>query len=180
MSLYALTAAALKRMGREHYGRKVEVPDKFDPQTGKPVSFTKVDTGVQPPIDELLASLSSIAPIELPSSLKLVAPANAPVFQIFVNGDGDGDGDGTIIIYQIINNFNQTITNIFNDGSITINNIEGDVTNINVDTEGHTGSVQVMSGVSGSVSVNGCTVTLTLTPTYTTLQFSNGLCVGVS
>lgn len=170
MGLYALTTEAVAGLAREHWGTKIPVGDNGD----------KMDSGVQLFADELLARLASQAPIDMPGSLVLNQPANAPAIQI--NSHGDGIGDGTIVIQ--ITNIDNSVTNVYNDGTITIVNQNGDTTIVNNNggefPGGATGSIQVITGMSGSVEVSGCDVTLTLTPTYTTLNFENGLFVGSS
>lgn len=171
MGLWALTTEAVQGLVREHWGKKIPVGD----------SGEKMDTGVQDFASELLARLASQAPIKMPGPLELIQPANAPAL-IVHNNSGDGVvGDGTVII-QIIN-IDNSVTNIHNDGSITI---EGGTTIVNETTGdntfpgGATASVQVITGVTGEVNVSGCNVTLTLTPTYTTLNFENGVFTGAT
>lgn len=174
MGLWALTTEAVQGLVREHWGKKIPVGDGGE----------KMDTGVQEFVDELVARLGSQAPINMPGPLELVQAPNAPAIVVH-NNSGDGVvGDGTIII-QIINVDN--ITNIYNDGTIENISNEGDVTIINNITNegepfpgGASGSVQVITDMTAEVTVNGCDVTVTLTPTYTTLTFDNGLYTGSS
>lgn len=174
MGLWALTTEAVQGLVREHWGKKIPVGDTGD----------KMDTGVQEFVDELVARLASQSPIQMPGPLQLIQPANAPAIQI-TSGNGDTIfGDGGTVVIEIINNVTNETININNDGTITVVNEGGTVINNNTSGEsfpgGSSGSVQVLSGVEGSVSVDGCTVTLTLTPTYTTLSFDNGLYTGSS
>lgn len=172
MGLWALTTEAVQGLVREHWGKKIPIGDGGE----------KMDTGVQEFADELISRLASQAPIQMPGPLELVQAPNAPAIVVH-NNSGDGVvGDGIVII-QIINVDNTV--NIYNDGTIETINNEGDVI-VNITTEGEpfpggaSGSVQVITGISGSVSTVGCTTTLTLTPTYTTLNFDNGLYTGSS
>ncbi len=179
--LYSLTTAAVQGLTRKIFGTQIPTSYQANLDTGEvtPVEggMTK-DTGVQEAINELVARLASTAPINMPDSLDLVLPGNAPAFNILVDSTktiGDGGGGGRVEVFNITNVYENNTTVIYNDG--TISNIDGNGNETPIVTQptGFTGSLTVLTGA--SVSVVGCTATVTATTK--TVTYQNGQVVNV-
>lgn len=178
MGLWALTQATVQRLAREHWGTRISL-DKLND-----AGDTGVDPGTQSLVDELRFALNSKAPIQMPGPLQLIAPKNGPAIQIFQNPIGDGGG--TIeFINNVFNNITNNVNNVFNNTVSNLTENSTNITNITVigppppgGSGGMTGSIQIVTGVTGSVSVSGCTATLSLSVTMSTLTVTNGLITG--
>lgn len=184
--LYSLTAAAVQGLSAKIWGTQVPVEYSQDQTTGAitPVEGGRtLDTGVQEMVQGLIARLSSETPIQMPNSLTLIAPPNAPAIQIINNagdtliniggGDGGGgDGGGNVTNNNITNNTFQNIINF-------LTNVQTDPNNLNLNVD-----IPVVTGVSGTgnVSVSGCTATLSisLSVTTSTIIIRGGAFQGVS
>lgn len=152
--LYALTLSVIQKIRREHWGNPVSSADLENGNTKDP--------GLQSFVDELAFALADEGAIQMPATLDLIAPKNAPAIRIH--------GDGGI---TIINEFNETINLNFE----TINNITNNITNItNVIASGIDATVLIPATY--TVSVVGCTATVSIA-TYTTLTFTGGVLTGV-
>jgi len=176
--LYAITTALVQRLKRTHFGYPVNSDKLSDGELHDP--------GVQDFADEFLAGLKQQDPITMPDTLELVAPQNGPAIKIFRKRFSTTNINELIQYVDESNNTYNTvteqITNVNNVNNITeetinnITNVTENITNItNILGSGTSGSIDVVTGVSGSVSVSGCTATVTLTLTTRTITFTNGV-----
>ena len=128
MSFYAFSAAALQGLSREHWGKKLTIEGE------------QHDTGVQEFVDELLARLQSTDPIQLSDTMKFIAPANGPAFQV------------------INNSTNETIINEIGVGTPGQALADVSVSSVTTDT----------SGLTVDISVSACDVTATISGSVVT------------
>lgn len=157
MSLRALLQPFLARLRRTEFGTKIK------DSAGK-----LRDTGVQDAVDEVSAMFSD-EPIDLTEPLVLRNKMRGPAIVIINEGSSS---DGTFI--QIINN--QTVVNLsVVNNEFVVTNITNNITNT-TEVAGFSGSVTYVK--SSTVSVSGCTVTIT--DVTGVMTFENGLLKSVT
>lgn len=175
MSYWAFSGAAIQGLSREHWGVKIPGGDG-----------QAHDSGVQAFVDELLARLQSQDPIKLLDTIKLIAPSGQPAITIINDGDGDPppppDFGGITGSVQLLAS---VVVSSVDTSGLTVNTsglgIDESGLSIDITVDGCDVTAELTGDavITGSATISG-TITITLTPTYITLSFVNGLLMGVS